>query len=121
MNNITIDVVIFEKPFIVTINPEFLAIKNFDERSLLGAVADLLNEIDIDEYFMHYKANEYADRLSSIVRNSYSSYCVNQVPCFCGGEDDWCSACFGVGEYGDIDEGPALVVLERPKPNLYLL
>ena len=26
-----------------------------------------------------------------------------------------------VDEYGDEDEGPALVVLKRPKPNLYIV
>jgi hypothetical protein len=106
--------VVSGKEMSVSINPEFLKLTDCTENEMLKATFNSLNEMDDYEMFdaiEDFGIGGLADTISSRVRDSYSSYCVTPVACDCGGSEH-CTTCYSVGEYGDIDEGPSLVVVK---------
>ena len=106
----------FGKDLIISINAEFMKLTAYSEEEILEDVFDSLKEMDMDDVedaFMDQDASGCADQISYRVRDSYSGYCVSPTACECGGNNDWCKQCFGVGEYGNIDEKPLLVVVEE--------
>ncbi len=112
----------FGKDLTISINPEFMKLTAYPEEEILEAVFDSLKEMDMDDVEYAFKdqdVSECAEQISCRVRDSYSGYCVSPTACDCGGNNEWCNQCFGVGVYGNIDEDPLLVVVEeRHQPKL---
>jgi hypothetical protein len=88
----------------------------YPEEEILEEVFDSLKEMDRHDLKYAFKVqdvSECAEQISCRVRDSYSGYCVSPTDCDCGGNNEWCNQCFGVGVYGNIDEDPLLVVVEE--------